>query len=152
MDNPTHLQFTPTPTACTGCLVLLPTSWKQPGSQRPSMHAPGSSLAHSAPLCPPPAVQILSWFPRVVLYPNFMTGQECDEVIQTGKDRLYQSGVALRAGETYNNQIRTSQGTFMSSGGKDDNVLGRVERRAAEATMLPWSLGEVGRRGRTTWH
>ncbi len=60
-----------------------------------------------------------------------------------GKDRLYTSGVALRAGETYNNQIRTSQGTFLSSGGRDDNVLGRIERRAAEVTMLHWALGEV---------
>ena len=47
---------------------------------------------------PPP--QILSWYPRIVLFPRFLDDAKCDHVVEIGKKRLHSSGLVLRKGET----------------------------------------------------
>lgn len=44
--------------------------------------------------------QILSWYPRAVLYPNFMDKAKCDHVIALAEKRLAPSGLALKKGDT----------------------------------------------------
>ena len=44
--------------------------------------------------------QVLSWYPRIVLFPKFLDYDKCDHVIEIGKSKMHQSGLVLRKGET----------------------------------------------------
>lgn len=44
--------------------------------------------------------QVLSWYPRIVLFPKFLDHDKCDHVIDLGRARLGISGLVLRKGET----------------------------------------------------
>lgn len=45
-------------------------------------------------------VQILSWRPRAVYFPNFATDEQCQSIIKLAKSKLKPSALALRKGET----------------------------------------------------
>eukprot|EP01024_Parvocaulis_polyphysoides_P024643 TRINITY_DN2252_c0_g2_i1.p1 TRINITY_DN2252_c0_g2~~TRINITY_DN2252_c0_g2_i1.p1 ORF type:complete len:324 (-),score=54.98 TRINITY_DN2252_c0_g2_i1:443-1414(-) len=89
--------------------------------------------------------QVLSWYPRVILYPNFLDAERCDHIIKTAQQRLAPSGVAWRKGEKplSNQQIRTSQGCFVSRRDDPDGVLAWVEERISQITMVPVGHGEA---------
>ncbi|KAK9906518.1 hypothetical protein WJX75_003233 [Coccomyxa subellipsoidea] len=88
--------------------------------------------------------QILSWYPRIILYPGFIDPDRCKHFVKLAKARLAPSGLALRTteGPQDTENVRTSQGTFMSR--KDDpaGVISWVEEKAAQVTGLPVSHGE----------
>lgn len=44
--------------------------------------------------------QILSWYPRIVLFPNFLDKARCEHVIKLAKARMKPSDLAYRPGET----------------------------------------------------
>lgn len=46
------------------------------------------------------AVQVLSWRPRAVYFPNFATDEQCERIIEIAKSKLKPSSLALRKGET----------------------------------------------------
>uniref|UniRef100_A0A061R8P5 procollagen-proline 4-dioxygenase n=1 Tax=Tetraselmis sp. GSL018 TaxID=582737 RepID=A0A061R8P5_9CHLO len=88
--------------------------------------------------------QVLSWYPRIVLFPNFLDHDKCDHVVEIGKSRLGPSGLVLRQGETEEGtrDIRTSSGTFLSRGQDPKGVLAEVEDRIAAWTSVPAGHGE----------
>ena len=45
-------------------------------------------------------MQILSWRPRVVYFPNFTSAEACQHIIEMAKPKLEPSKLALREGET----------------------------------------------------
>lgn len=45
-------------------------------------------------------MQILSWRPRAVYFPNFATDEQCQSIIKLVKTKLKPSALALRKGET----------------------------------------------------
>lgn len=44
--------------------------------------------------------QVLSWYPRIVLFPKFLDHDKCDHVVEIGKKKLHGSSLSLRKGET----------------------------------------------------
>eukprot|EP00798_Chlamydomonas_sp_ICE-L_P013953 gene13954-19889_t len=90
-------------------------------------------------------MQILSWYPRVVVFPGFVDKARCDHVIALATKMMYPSGLAYAPGEkgSSEQQTRTSKGAFMSSEMDPDGVLGWVEERIAAATLLPRENGEA---------
>jgi prolyl 4-hydroxylase len=45
-------------------------------------------------------VQVLSWRPRALYYPGFITAEQCQHIINMAKPSLQPSTLALRKGET----------------------------------------------------
>lgn len=74
-------------------------------------------------------MQLLSWHPRAYLFPKFMDADKCKHVIEVASRRLYPSGLALKKGDTMasTQEVRTSQGTFMSRTEDKEGVLAWIE-------------------------
>lgn len=94
-------------------------------------------------LCSPDSLlllfsQVLSWEPRAVFFPNFLDAARCQHIIDIASKRLAPSSLALRKGDTAANtaDVRTSQGTFLTSGEDREGVLDYVEKRMAAAAMI----------------
>eukprot|EP00197_Chlamydomonas_leiostraca_P008009 CAMPEP_0202866064 /NCGR_PEP_ID=MMETSP1391-20130828/7180_1 /ASSEMBLY_ACC=CAM_ASM_000867 /TAXON_ID=1034604 /ORGANISM="Chlamydomonas leiostraca, Strain SAG 11-49" /LENGTH=348 /DNA_ID=CAMNT_0049545977 /DNA_START=31 /DNA_END=1077 /DNA_ORIENTATION=- len=88
--------------------------------------------------------QVLSWFPRIVVYPGFVDRARCEHVVKISKAIMYPSGLAYRPGENSdpNQQTRTSTGTFLSTSQDPDGVLAWIEERIAAITLIPRENGE----------
>lgn len=89
--------------------------------------------------------QILSWYPRVVVYPNFVSPEQCKHIIALAESRMRPSDLAYRPSDQpdANQQIRTSTGTFLSHTQDPDGVLEWLEEKIAAATLLPRENGEA---------
>lgn len=75
--------------------------------------------------------------PRIVVFANFLSEQECDELIAQATPRLQRSRTveynAAAAGEAIN-PVRTSDGMFFNR--QESPLISRIERRIA--TLLHW--------------
>ncbi|KAG9159760.1 hypothetical protein Leryth_007778 [Lithospermum erythrorhizon] len=90
----------------------------------------------------PTRVTQISWRPRVFLYRNFLTDEECDHLINLANGKLEKSLVAdIESGDGVESEIRTSSGMFLSNSENDDIVSG-IEARIAAWTFLPQENGE----------
>jgi prolyl 4-hydroxylase len=89
--------------------------------------------------------QILSWHPRIVLFPNFLDAARRARVLALAEKRLQQSTLAWRPNEKPdpNQQTRTSKGTFLSRHDDPSGVLAQIEEKIAAVTLLPVSHGEA---------
>ncbi|GLI68633.1 hypothetical protein VaNZ11_013003 [Volvox africanus] len=89
--------------------------------------------------------QILSWYPRIVVFPGFIDKPRAEYIVKLASKFMYPSGLAYRPGESVDpsQQTRTSTGTFLASAMDPEGVLGWVEQRIAAATLLPADNGEA---------
>jgi len=91
-----------------------------------------------------PWIETLSWSPRVFLYHNFLTPEECDEIISLGEKEVSRSLVVGGVGKSVESTARTSSGLFfVDTFMKQSPLLRDVERRIAEWTHLPVENGEA---------
>lgn len=99
----------------------------------------GDKFYHAIPF------QIISWYPRILVFPSFLDRDRCDKVIDIAKKQLYPSGLAYRPGEQISEtqETRTSSGTFLSASMDPSGTLDWVEERIAAATQLPVENGEA---------
>jgi len=104
-------------------------------------------LAHTSPPEDPqePWIETLSWSPRVFLYHNILTDEECDEIINiAGNDVTRSKVVGGGKGDSVESNVRTSHGTFLLDNYmKQYPLLRDVERRIAEWSKLPVENGEA---------
>ncbi len=79
--------------------------------------------------------------PRVVVFANLMSDEECDEIIALARARLARSEtVQTETGSSEVNEARTSQGMFFDRG--EHAVCARVEARMAALMHWPLENGE----------
>ena len=79
--------------------------------------------------------------PRVVVFGNLLSGEECDEIIALARTRLARSETVQTAtGATEVNEARTSQGMFFDRG--EHPVCKRIELRMAALLHWPVENGE----------
>ena len=79
--------------------------------------------------------------PRVIVFGNLLSDEECDEVIALAHARLTRSEtVQTTTGGTEVNDARTSQGMFFERG--EHRVCERIERRMAALLNWPVENGE----------
>ena len=134
-------------------------------SQRHLLANPAAPWA-GADMSKLPHMEVVSWSPRVFLYKNFLTDEECDYIIAKGKEKVTRSLVASKddtksdvrtsygACDPVNYDIRRNNcmplwltgtcrlsGTFMSAG--TDQTLLDIESRIALATNIPPSHFEA---------
>jgi prolyl 4-hydroxylase len=79
--------------------------------------------------------------PRVVVFANLISDEECDEIIALARARLARSEtVQIETGSSEVNEARTSQGMFFERG--EHAVCARVEARMAALMQWPLENGE----------
>uniref|UniRef100_A0A1D1ZU81 Fe2OG dioxygenase domain-containing protein n=1 Tax=Auxenochlorella protothecoides TaxID=3075 RepID=A0A1D1ZU81_AUXPR len=88
--------------------------------------------------------QLLSIYPRAYIFPKFLSEAEADKMVELAASRLAPSGLALKRGDDPNQQkdVRTSSGTFLSSGMDKTGTLRSVEEKIAAVTGVPSAYGE----------
>ncbi|WJX88372.1 procollagen-proline 4-dioxygenase [Trifolium repens] len=86
-------------------------------------------------------VEIMSWEPRLFLYHNFLTNEECEHLINIAKPNMRMSTVIdTQTGKSVNSSVRTSSGTFIMRG--HDQIMSNIEKRIADFTFIPVENGE----------
>jgi prolyl 4-hydroxylase len=80
-------------------------------------------------------------FPRIVVFGNVLSSEECDELIALAQPKLARSlTVDNQTGGDEVNPARTSDGMFFNRG--ENPVCERIERRLAELVNWPYENGE----------
>jgi len=80
--------------------------------------------------------------PRVVVFRNLLSDQECDELIARSRDRISTSEVIdMESGATRSDAGRTSSGTAFLRG--ETPLIERIERRVAALLKWPYEYGEA---------
>ncbi|URE11390.1 P4Hc [Musa troglodytarum] len=79
--------------------------------------------------------EILSWSPRIILFHNFLSMQECDYLKAIGRPRL-----AVSLGVT--SKVRTSSGMFLTSEEQNLPIIQAIENRIAVFSQIPAENGE----------
>ncbi len=80
--------------------------------------------------------------PRVVLFQNFLSAAECDELIRLSRDRMQASHVIdMDSGDTRADAGRTSSGTAFTRG--ESPLIERIERRIEALLQWPYERGEA---------
>ena len=79
--------------------------------------------------------------PRVVLFGNLLSDEECDLLISQSRDKLQRSSVVNASTGAYDvHPHRTSSGTYFKRG--ENELLQRIEKRIAELVDCPIEQGE----------
>lgn len=79
--------------------------------------------------------------PRVVLFGNLLSPEECDELVQLSARKLHRSTVVNAATGEYDvHPDRTSSGTHFHRG--ENELITRIERRISELLSVPIENGE----------
>lgn len=89
------------------------------------------------------AVQILLAVnaPRIILFGNFLSKEECEQLIAMSRDKLARSSVVNSETGSYDvHPHRTSSGTYFQRG--ENELVQRIERRIAELISYPMEKGE----------
>jgi hypothetical protein len=85
--------------------------------------------------------RVLSWSPRIMHWPGFLSDAEADELVRRAEPRLHRSGVVdAKTGASKVDDVRSSSGQFFSRG--EFPVVAAVEERLAMWTHLPVEFGE----------
>lgn len=87
-------------------------------------------------------IEVLSMSPRVVVFHNFLSSDECEHLIKQATPHLKRSMVVNPNAEGSKiDEARTSEGMFFPSRGCDP-VVANIEERIANLTMMPIENGE----------
>ncbi|CAL9039727.1 prolyl 4-hydroxylase 1-like isoform X1 [Musa acuminata AAA Group] len=88
--------------------------------------------------------EILSWSPRVILFHNFLSMEECDYLRAIAKPRLRTSTVVdIKTGKGMKSDVRTSSGMFLSSEERKYPIIEAIEKRIAVFSQVPAENGEL---------
>ncbi|XP_077221438.1 putative prolyl 4-hydroxylase 3 [Tasmannia lanceolata] len=85
--------------------------------------------------------EIISWDPRVFVYHNFLSKDECNYLIELAKPHMEKSTVVDSAtGRSKDSRVRTSSGMFLNRG--RDKIIRDIEKRISDFTFIPVEHGE----------
>ncbi|XP_064954137.1 prolyl 4-hydroxylase 1-like isoform X1 [Musa acuminata AAA Group] len=87
--------------------------------------------------------EILSWSPRIILFHNFLSMEECDYLKSIARPHLEISTVVdPKTGESIKSKVRTSSGMFLSSKDRQIPIIKAIEKRIAVFSQIPAENGE----------
>jgi prolyl 4-hydroxylase len=91
------------------------------------------------------SVQIISLFPRIIVFPNFIDGQRAENIKRAAEKHLHRSSVAVRKGDQKNDvsDVRTSSGAFLDSSTDPTGSVDWLDDRIQEVTGIPKENYEV---------
>ncbi|PKU63530.1 prolyl 4-hydroxylase [Dendrobium catenatum] len=86
----------------------------------------------------------MSWSPRIILFHNFLSTEECDYLKALSRPRLQTSTVVdAKTGKGVKSEVRTSSGMFLSSEERKFPIIQAIERRIAVFSQIPAENGEL---------
>ncbi|XP_042482571.1 prolyl 4-hydroxylase 1-like isoform X2 [Macadamia integrifolia] len=87
--------------------------------------------------------EVLSWSPRIILFRNFLSMEECDYLRAIARPRLKISNVVDRkTGKGVKSGVRTSSGMFLSPEERKYPIIQAIERRISIYSQIPEENGE----------
>ncbi|KAL6970856.1 Prolyl 4-hydroxylase 1, variant 3 [Sarracenia purpurea var. burkii] len=88
--------------------------------------------------------EVISWSPRIILFHNFLSTEECDYLRAIAKPRLQISTVVdAKTGKGIKSDVRTSSGMFLSSEERKYRVIQAIEKRISVYSQVPVENGEL---------
>uniref|UniRef100_A0A7S0QZW0 procollagen-proline 4-dioxygenase n=1 Tax=Pyramimonas obovata TaxID=1411642 RepID=A0A7S0QZW0_9CHLO len=86
-------------------------------------------------------VETIAWEPRAFIAHNFLSKEECLQMIHLGAPHMVKSSVIdSKTGRSVDSKIRTSYGMFLPRG--KDEFTKKIEERIAAFAMVPIDHGE----------
>ncbi|KAI3459718.1 hypothetical protein Pfo_016381 [Paulownia fortunei] len=87
--------------------------------------------------------EIVSWSPRIIVFHNFLSAEECDYLRAIAKPRLQVSTVVdTRTGKGIKSKVRTSSGMFLSAEERKYPMIQAIEKRISVYSHVPVENGE----------
>ncbi|GAA0170271.1 protein modifying enzyme [Lithospermum erythrorhizon] len=87
--------------------------------------------------------EIISWAPRIILFHNFLSSEECDYLRALAKPRLQISTVVDAAtGKGIKSDVRTSSGMFLNPDERKYPIIQAIEKRISVYSQIPVENGE----------
>ncbi|KAH7447979.1 hypothetical protein KP509_01G130600 [Ceratopteris richardii] len=88
--------------------------------------------------------EVISWSPRIFLYHNFLSPEECDYLIAIARPRLGKSTVVdVNTGKGVESKVRTSTSMFLTSAERNYPMIEAIEKRISAYAMIPVENGEL---------
>ncbi|XP_073135781.1 prolyl 4-hydroxylase 1 isoform X3 [Henckelia pumila] len=88
--------------------------------------------------------EIISWSPRIVLFHNFLSAEECDYLRAIARPRLRVSTVVdTRTGKGIKSSVRTSSGMFLTAEERKYPIMQAIEKRISVYSQVPVENGEL---------
>ncbi|CAH9136543.1 unnamed protein product [Cuscuta epithymum] len=88
--------------------------------------------------------EVLSWSPRIILFHNFLSTEECDYLRGIAKPRLQVSTVVdIKTGKGIKSNVRTSSGMFLNHNERLYPMIQAIEKRIAVYSQIPVENGEL---------
>jgi prolyl 4-hydroxylase len=91
------------------------------------------------------SMQVISLFPRIILFPNFVDDQRAENIKRLAEKHLHKSGVALRLWDKDRDVsgTRTSSGAFLTGDSDPTGSVAWLDDRIQEVTGIPKENYEV---------
>ncbi|KAL8491359.1 hypothetical protein ACS0TY_023115 [Phlomoides rotata] len=87
--------------------------------------------------------EVVSWSPRIIVFHNFLSPEECDYLRALAKPRLeYSTVVDTRTGKGIKSKARTSSGMFLSTEERNYPMIQAIEKRISVYSQVPVENGE----------
>lgn len=88
--------------------------------------------------------EIISWKPRIVLFHNFLSAEECDYLRSIAIPRLHVSTVVdAKTGKGIKSDVRTSSGMFLNHDERNYPMIQAIEKRISVYSQIPVENGEL---------
>ncbi|KAH9562142.1 hypothetical protein CY35_05G057200 [Sphagnum magellanicum] len=88
--------------------------------------------------------EMLNWQPRIILFHNFLSADECDHLINLARPKLAKSTVVdTNTGKGIESKVRTSTGMFLTFVDRKHKVIEAIETRISVYAMVPVENGEL---------
>ncbi|XP_057816020.1 prolyl 4-hydroxylase 1 isoform X2 [Cryptomeria japonica] len=88
--------------------------------------------------------EIISWSPRIIVFHNFLSPEECDYLIAIARPRLRVSTVVdTKTGKGIKSDVRTSSGMFLNHEEKKYPMIQAIEKRISVYSQVPAENGEL---------
>lgn len=88
--------------------------------------------------------EVISWSPRIILFRNFLSLEECDYLVAIARPRLGKSTVVdVNTGKGIESKVRTSTSMFLTSSERKYPMIQAIEKRISVYSMIPVENGEL---------
>uniref|UniRef100_A0A1D1YB44 Prolyl 4-hydroxylase subunit alpha-1 n=1 Tax=Anthurium amnicola TaxID=1678845 RepID=A0A1D1YB44_9ARAE len=88
--------------------------------------------------------EVISWSPRIIVFHNFLSMEECDYLKAVARPRLQISTVVdTKTGKGIKSDVRTSSGMFLSSEERKYPIIQAIEKRISVYSQIPAENGEL---------
>ncbi|KAJ0971911.1 hypothetical protein J5N97_019870 [Dioscorea zingiberensis] len=88
--------------------------------------------------------EVVSWSPRIIVFHNFLSMEECEYLKAIARPRLQISTVVdTKTGKGIKSEVRTSSGMFLSSEERKFSIVQAIEKRIAVFSQVPAENGEL---------